>query len=48
MENMKKETKEVLACQLCGGNCINCYYSDYCGCWNDTDPDDIPVVEVEQ
>lgn len=47
MENKKKEVKKVLACQLCGGNCWFCSYADSCGNWNDTDPDDIPVVKVE-
>ena len=45
---MEKKTKLVNACTLCAGNCWNCSYADYCGLWNDTDPDDIPQVYVEE
>lgn len=35
--------KTVYACELCGGNCMNCYHSDYCGDWNGTNAG-IPCV----
>ena len=34
------------ACTTCNNNCWNCFYADLCGYWNDTDPSDIPQVEV--
>ena len=43
----KEQTKTVLACELCNGNCWGCFYSDNCGNWNDTDPSDIPTVTVK-
>ena len=39
--------KLMNACVKCAGKCMNCFYADLCGNWNDTDPSDIPQIEVE-
>lgn len=39
-------TKKVYACELCNHNCMNCYYADECGYYNDTVNAKIPMVTV--
>ena len=39
-------TKKVTACELCNHNCMNCYYADECGDWNDDSSMGIPMVYV--
>lgn len=39
--------KKINACYTCKGNCYGCFYTDTCGNWNDTDPDDIPQISIE-
>lgn len=45
-ETMLKKVK-VSACELCNGNCLNCYYADECGDWLDNPAIGVPTVEVE-
>ena len=39
--------KEILACELCNGNCMGCWHSDICNAYNDLAPYDRATVIVE-
>lgn len=35
---METKTKTILACKLCNGNCLGCFYADICNQYNDIAP----------
>lgn len=44
--NYGQQVGTVPACTLCGGNCMECWHSDYCNAYNDIAPYDCSTVIV--